>query len=46
MKVILAVIVMMLSQQVYAGCEAAIVEGSHTALTESIATSGAWEDAA
>lgn len=45
MKIIIVLLGMLISHQVSAGCEASIVEGGHTALTEQEAISGALEDA-
>jgi hypothetical protein len=44
MKIIMTLLVL-LSQNLWAGCESSILEGSHTALTKKEAKLGAWEDA-
>jgi hypothetical protein len=45
MKIIIVLLGMLISHQVVAGCEASILEGGHTALTEQDAIAGALEDA-
>lgn len=44
MKVLLAAILAIFCHQAYAGCEATIIEGSHSAASRAEAESGAWED--
>ncbi len=45
MKSFLIVILLMMSQLLYAGCESTLLEGSHTAIKKKDAQIGAWEEA-
>lgn len=44
MKFLIAIIMGLLMQQAYAGCESTIAQGSHSAPTLAEAKAGAWED--
>ena len=45
MKKILVIILLVMAQPLWAGCESSIIDGSHTALKKKDAKIGAWEDA-
>jgi len=45
LHVVLATLVLTISQPLWAGCESSILVGSHTAIKKSEAKLGAWEDA-
>jgi len=44
-KKITILLLVLLSPNLWAGCESSILEGAHTALTKKEAKFGAWEDA-
>lgn len=45
MKKLVVLLVVLVSQPAWAGCESSIIEGSHVAIKKAEAKSGAWEEA-
>lgn len=45
MKIVQIIFLLVIANPLWAGCEATIIQGSHTAIKKSEAKAGAWEEA-